>query len=394
MSAAADAVIIGGGIMGLFCAHELAQQRLGRVILLEKRFCGAGSSGKSGAILRQHYSHRTTILMARESLAFYRTLKERTGRDIGFRPAPMVLLCHERERASIESNVSLQRSFGVAVEMLDARQLRELEPRGEFGEEVVGAVESESGFVDPGRTIDALASLCRDDHVDLREGVRVTDVLLDESHRARGVQTDDGQTIESPVVINAGGPWAGILCKRLGLQMPLKVIRPQQAYFVLPGGHGSEHFIFADLLTGFYWKPEAAGWTRVGRMSYEDDEEVSDPDNYDEGVSGSFVDSCRRGIASRLPAYHHAVSWGGCGALYTVTPDAHALIGEVPGIAGFYVVSGFSGHGFKMGPAVGKGVASMITGCDPGGFDREFFDVDRFAAQQAITTSYRFGILG
>ncbi len=77
-----------------------------------------------------------------------------------------------------------------------------------------------------------------------------------------------------------------------------------------------------------------------------------------------------------------------------MTPDAHALIGEVPGIGGFYVVSGFSGHGFKMGPAVGKGVASMITGCDPGAFDREFFGVDRFAAQRAITTSYRFGILG
>ena len=105
MNTAADAVIIGGGIMGLFCALELVQQRLGRVILLEKRFCGAGSSGKSGAILRQHYSHRTTILMARESLTFYRTLQERTGRDIGFSPAPMVLLCHERERASIESNV-------------------------------------------------------------------------------------------------------------------------------------------------------------------------------------------------------------------------------------------------------------------------------------------------
>ena len=332
--------------------------------------------------------------MSRQSLIFYRSFAERTGRDIGFRETPMVFLCHERDRPSLEGNVSLQKSLGVTTEILEATQLRKLEPRGTFGDEVLAAYESEAGFVDPVRTLHAVASLCREQGVDLRQGVRVIDVLVDDNHRVRGVETDDGQTIESRLVINAGGPWAGLLCERLGLELPLKAIRPQQAYLVPPGDYGEERFIYGDLLTGIYWKPEPAGWTRVGKMAYEGDEEVPDPDRYDEGVSRQFIDFCRTRLAERLPAYADAVSWGGCGALYTITPDAHALIGEVPGIPGFHLVSGFSGHGFKMGPAVGRGVAALATGADGGAFDPGFFAVDRFDQGRPIETSYRYGILG
>ncbi len=393
MSTTADAVVIVGGIMGLFTALHLAEAGFDRIVLLEKRFVGAGSSGKSGAILRQHYSHRTTVLMARESLGFYSAFQERTGRDIGFRRTPMVLLCHEQDRPALEANVSLQKSVGVETEILDTGQLRELEPRGRFGDEVIGAFEPEAGYVDPGLTLAALATLCRKKGVDLREQAVVSDVLLG-GDRVRGVRTADGQTVESRVVVNAGGPWAGILCRRLGLETPLRALRPEQAYFVPPQSYGHEHFIFGDLLTGIYWKPETAGWTRVGKMEYEGDEEVPDPDSYDEGVSRRFIDFCRQRMTERLPAYRDAVSWGGCGALYTVTPDAHPLIGAVPGIGGFYLVSGSSGHGFKMGPAVGKGVAGLITGGDTGAFEPEFFAVDRFEQGREVTTSYRYGILG
>ncbi len=393
MTTTADAIIIGGGVMGLSCALHLREQGVGRVVLLEKRFVGAGSSGKSGAILRQHYSHETTVLMSRQSLAFYRSFQERTGHDIGFREKPMVFLCHENDRGSLEANVALQQSLGVTTEVLEARQLRELEPRGAFGDEVLAAYEPEAGFVDPAATLHAFATTCRDLGVDVLEGVGVTDVRLT-GDRVAGVETHDGRTIESPVVINAGGPWAGILCRRMGLEVPLTAIRPEQAYLRPPSHYGEERFIYGDLLTGLYWKPEPAGWTRVGKMAYEGDQEVPDPDCYDEGVSHEFIDFCRKRLAMRLPAYADAVSWGGCGALYTVTPDAHALIGPAPGLPGFYLVSGFSGHGFKMGPAVGRGVAALVTDGDRGAFDPDFLAVDRFEKGNPITTSYRYAILG
>jgi glycine/D-amino acid oxidase-like deaminating enzyme len=281
----------------------------------------------------------------------------------------------------------------VDTTTVDAAGLRELEPRAVFDDDTVAAFEPEAGFVDPGRTLAALMAVCRDRGVEVREGVRVDDIVVT-GDRVTGVRTGDGASIDTAVVINAGGPWAGLLCRRLGLDLPLKVIRPQQAYLVPPESYGGERYIFGDLLTGLYWKPEPSGWTRVGKLSYEGDLEVPDPDNYDEGVSCAFIDFCRTQLARRVPAYASAISWGGCGALYTVTPDAHALIGEVPGIRGFFVVSGFSGHGFKMGPAVGAGVAALVTGGEAGAFDPAFFAVDRFEKGNEIKSAYEYGILG
>ncbi len=393
MATTADAVVIGGGVMGLCTALHLAEQGAQQVVLLEKRSIGAGSSGKSGAILRQHYSHETTIRMSRESLQFYAGFQERFGHDIGFRRTRRIFLCSARDRASLDANVTLQKSLGVETDIVDAAQLREIEPRAVFEDEAVAAFEPEAGFVDPTRTLGAMATLCGQRGVEISQGARVTDVVVD-GDRVRGVRVDNERTIESPVVINAGGPWAGLLCRRLGLDLPLKVIRPEQAYLVPPASHGSEQFIYGDLLTGIYWKPEPAGWTRVGKLAYDGDQEVPDPDSYDEGVSNSFIEHCRTRLARRVPAYADAVSWGGCGALYTVTPDAHALIGEVPGIDGFYLVSGFSGHGFKMGPAVGEGVAALVTGADPGTLDPGFFAVDRFEKGRPVQNAYEYGILG
>jgi len=388
----ADAIVIGGGVMGLFTAWHLAEQGAGRVTLLEKRLIGAGSSGKSGAILRQHYSHETTVRMSRQSLLIYREFAERYGRDIGFRQTGMLFTCHHDDRAALEGNVALQRGLDVDVDILDHRQMSDLEPRARFGPEAIGAFERESGFVDPAETLAAVADLARERGVEIREAAEVADVLVDGG--VRGVQLADGTTIASEVVINAGGPWAGILCRRLGIDVPLTAIRPEQAFFKPPTSMGPERIVCGDLLTGLYWKPENAGWTRVGKMAYDGDAVVDDPDEYDEGVSDAFIRECRSRIVDRLPHYADAVSWGGCAALYTVTPDAHALIGPVDGIPGLYLVSGFSGHGFKMGPAVGRGLAAMITGADGGAFDADFFAVDRFAQGRCVSTSYEYGILG
>ncbi len=180
----------------------------------------------------------------------------------------------------------------------------------------------------------------------------------------------------------------------LGIETPLQAIRPEQAYLEPPVDFGPRGTIFGDLINGVYWKPEDAGWTRVGKLSYEGDAPVPDPDHYDEGVSHAFIDFCREKLSRRLPRYAEAISWGGCGALYTVTPDSHPLIGRVPGIDGLYLVSGFSGHGFKLGPAVGQGVASLITGCEAGGFAPSFFAVDRFARGHELSSGYEYGILG
>src|SRR5205814_174411 len=108
----------------------------------------------------------------------------------------------------------------------------------------------------------------------------------------------------------------------------------------------------ADLDLDIYFKTEGGRGTRVGQLGYEHDQ-VIDPSAYDQGISGTFVAWSRAQIATRLPAYHDAVSWGGCGALYGITPDGQAIIGPVPDLPGVFVAAGFSGHGFKLAPEVG-----------------------------------------
>src|SRR5262245_11140364 len=389
-----DVVVIGGGVMGLSIATALRQMGAGTVALLERRFLGAGESGKSGAILRQHYSHVQTIRMARASLAEFATFQERTGRDIGFRRLGLLFVVPAPDRAVLGGNVQLQRAEGVQTSILDAAQLRELEPRGRF-DEVVAAWEPEAGYVDPCRTVGAFGAEAARRGVDIVLGCEVTGIQVEGDAGARrvvGVETSAGRTATRQVVA-ATGPRAGRLLAGLGVDVPLEVVRPKQAFLRPPTDFGDDHPIVADLPNEVYYKPESIG-TRVGLIAYDDDERV-DPDAYDEGIDLPFMQSARERVQRRLPAYARAVLWGGGSALYTITPDGQAAIGPLTGLEGFVLVTGFSGHGFKLAPAVGKGVAEMIVNGHSRSLDADFFDPERFRRAQASRAGgYRFKILG
>lgn len=393
MAETTDVLIVGGGIMGVNIALNLTRQGITDVLLLEKSHLAAGSSGKSGAILREHYSRETTIRMARWGRQFYSEVQDRYGRDIGYVSPGMLFVANESARESLERNVALQQSLGVTTEVVDAAGLRELEPRGHFEDDALGAWEPEAAFVNPVRTVYALGREARERGVDVRTGSGVSEVIA-EGGSVEGVETHRGDRIDAGVVINAAGPWAHSLLDDLDLDYPLQAIRPEQAYFEPPGDFGEPTAIHADLYTGIYWKPEPAGWTRVGKLSTEDDDEVPDPDDYDEGVSQAFLDFTRQALSQRIPAFDRAISWGGCGALYTITPDAHPLVGAVPEVDGLLLVSGFSGHGFKLAPAIGAGVAALVAGADPSPFDPELFAVDRLRHGEPVDVPYAYGILG
>ncbi len=390
----ADVVVIGGGIMGLHVAWSLAAARVGSVELFEKRGFGAGESGKSGAILRQHYSHATLIRMARSSLQRYRELHERTPGGIGFANPGMAFVHSGGERANLAKNVALQQSLGVVVELLDAAALRRFEPRARFADEAVGAFESEASFVVPHLALAAAAAQARAAGALLHEGVGVAAIEADGARRVTGVRLADGRRVATRTLIVCGGPWSAALLAPVGSELPLQAIRPEQAFFIPPTGYGSDRCIWADLDHGTYWKSEATGFTRVGNLAYDRDEKVADPDRYDEGVSGAFLADVQARVARRTPAYADAVCWGGVSALYTVTPDAQALIGAVPGTHGLWVAAGFSGHGFKLGPSVGDAVTALVRGGDCGPFEPAFFAPDRFARGVTQSGAYGFSVLG
>src|SRR5881392_343294 len=126
MAVQSDFLIVGGGVMGTAIAWSLAKRRVGRVVLLEKSFLGAGSSGKSGAIIRQHYSNILTASMAQKSLRVFERFDDLVGGPPVFTHTGMVIVVNQRDRAGLEANVKLQRELAIDVRTISAKDLTRL----------------------------------------------------------------------------------------------------------------------------------------------------------------------------------------------------------------------------------------------------------------------------
>lgn len=419
----AKIAVVGGGVMGVSIALHAARRcdpLTEPVVLLERRQLAAGSSGRSGAILRQFYSHRVPAAMARDSLRTYSGLQVKTGRYIGFVRTGVLTIAgagQAAEQELVRQNVAMLTSIGVDARLVDAAEMRELMPDAVVADGSVGAWEPEAGLVDPVRTVETLAALARDGGATTRMSVEVEEILI-EGDRAVGVRAG-GEVIQADQVVLAAGPWSRALLSRAGIELPLRVVRPEQHFLAMPAGDVVEddddlptgdteflsrialdavrvrapHPVLLDLEHGHYAKPEPLDErTRVGRMDYDGDQELDDPDELVEEVSPVFQRAAREALCARLPVYRDQKDRGSEAAWYTLTPDAQAIIGRVPGVEGLVVCTGFSGHGFKLAPSVGEGVAQMLFGDPVSAFDPAFFAPERFAGGAWEEPSGRFGL--
>src|ERR1700732_251330 len=144
MAVTCDVLIVGGGVIGTSIAYSLARRQPGRVVLLEKSYLGAGSSGKSGAIVRQHYSNPLTTLMAQKSLRVFEHFEDLVGGPPVFTHTGMVLVVNERDRAGLDANLAMQRELGVDVRMVSPQELAEIDPNARLAEDEVAAFEAEA----------------------------------------------------------------------------------------------------------------------------------------------------------------------------------------------------------------------------------------------------------
>src|SRR5438270_4065204 len=209
MAVNCDILIVGGGVMGASIAWHLARRRAGRVMLLEKSFLGAGSSGKSGAIIRQHYSNRLTTLMAQKSLRVFEHFEDVVGGPAVFTHTGMVLIVNERDRAGLEANVALQRELGIDVRLVSAQVLADIDPNARLAEDELAAFEAEAGYVEAVQVVASFAEAARREGADVRMGVEVRSVLT-EGGKVVGVETNEGR-YECGALVLAAGPWAAAL---------------------------------------------------------------------------------------------------------------------------------------------------------------------------------------
>ena len=384
MASSYEVVIAGAGITGASTAYHLKKLGVGRVLLLERSQPAAGGTGRSAAIIRQHYSTPLLARLTKDSIAMFRAMPEELGRSGGYVGRGWFMLLPPESVAGAEKNVALQRSVGV-----DTRFLSESEIAGQMpwlNPEGVARVihEPDGGYADPVQSTEAYVQAFEElgGEVRLRQPARG---LLRRGDRIGGVLTDDGP-IESGAVVNAAGPWAHLLARGAGIDLALRIVREQDSVWQARPGRPLPAGSISDAVDAIYVRPLGDARFIVGRGFPKDYYEV-DPNNFKETADEDFVGDVLERLERRFPPFAGAQRVDSYAALYDVTPDWYPFIGLRQGHAGYYDACGGSGHGFKLGPAIGRHLAAWIV---DGRTDDEFagLSYDRIQAGRLYNQTY------
>ena len=396
-----DVVIAGGGIIGLCIAWQLARRSSLSIAVLEKGGgVGEGSTGASSAICRVRYSNDEMLLLARDGIQAYRHWGAftRLGNPAADFHEDGVLCMPGSDRDWADAELPRMHSFGVAAAVLDDDDMAErfpalstctLAPDLETGEmhQCEGGsrnlLEIEGGHVDPMAAMRDLVEACRSSGIDVRFRSRVAGIGVT-GGRVASVSLDDGSELATPLVISAAGPWCNDLFRMVGLELPWTLVptRIQVMYRDRPDALSGHIPVTADLAGGIYFRTQNNGQQLViGSVREEDEREaVADPGDFRTETDHDFEAVNLHVLHHRLPTLPASGRVRGyCGLYTTNLEDVHPILGPTE-VDGFWVANGFSGHGFKLAPAIGSMLAQALTG-ETRDFDTEiplsFLAVDR-----------------
>jgi sarcosine oxidase, subunit beta len=371
-----EVVVVGGGVMGASIAYHLAAAGVDDVVLYERDALASGPTGRSTALIRLHYSQPLLVRMAAHGLRMYSSFREAVGGDSGFTRTGLLVAAPEAERGALEHNVAVGRGEGATMELLSAEQVEEIEPRLD-ADGLVFAFEPEAGYCDPYRVTAGFAGAAR------RAGVRIEE----------GTAVGPLAELDAGTVVVAAGPWSPGLLRPLGYELPARAAPTEIGRYRLPASFGSPPPAVADFSGHqLYFVPREGGFLEVGTLDPEHAEHPIDPDECPEGASRETLARFREALVARLPGAgggHWRGSWS---AVYDVTPDWHPAIGFVA--EGVIVAAGFSGHGFKLAPAVGTAVAELVRDGRSSSYDLGLLDPGRFARDELVRTTYGYSVLG
>jgi glycine/D-amino acid oxidase-like deaminating enzyme len=386
MALTADVVIIGGGVTGTSIAFHLTTRGVRDVVVLDKSVVAAGGTGRSSACVRQHYSTAETCRMILYSLDCFRRFEEVTGGgSCGFRQTGYLLGVDERMRKPMEASVALQRSVGIQTGLVGPEEMREIEPRLRTDDLVAGCYEPDSGYCNPVETAQGFARAARARGARIMEGTEVVGVLT-EGSRVTGVRTSQGEIL-APRVVNAAGLWGARVGAMVGLEIPITVCRHKISIVTWPDAARRPHPMVYDFVNNIYTRPEMGEHILVGGLDAEESHDLADPDRFKEGVSLDESTDALARVSHRFPVLEEGRIARGYAGCFDVTPDWHPILDRV-GPEGFYVAAGFSGHGFKLSPAVGHMMAALIADGPGGHPDLAPFRLSRFAEGKPIRGTY------
>jgi sarcosine oxidase, subunit beta len=376
----AEVVIIGGGIVGSSIAYHLTSAGCRNVLVLERESAtGKGSTGKSMGGVRAQFSTPVNIQMSMYAIPFYASFEERLGYPCDYRPQGY-LFCATTEAhlVYLRANYEKQVAMGLKnVRLVEGAEIRGMFPQLRGDDIVGGSFCSTDGFVDPYSAMTGFMAWAADHGATLWKSAVVTGLVKDERGIA-GVETTRG-LVETRKVVNCAGAWAAGVAAMAGIDLPVEPLRrmlvPSEPFDEFP--HTAPRII--DMSNGFHFRPESRGFL----LAWNDPEEAP---GYKTEFDPAFVEKILTRAADRVPCFANLPvnpkrAWAG---LYEMTPDHHPVLGEAPGVPGFFLANGFSGHGVMHAPATGKILSDLILTGETDLIDASLLNLSRFAEGRLI----------
>ncbi len=349
----AEVVIIGAGVIGCSIGYHLAKMGCPGIAIFEKNLIGSGSTERCAGGIRQQFSTEANIKLSVESVRFFERFEEEIGSPADFRQhGYLILATTEEELAIFAQSVALQRSLGVKTELVTPQEARKIIPALNV-RDVLGATYCPTdGYADPYSVVQGFASAARRLGVKIYQETEVTGIQ--QAGRAWHITTtrDDFQ---SPTVVIATGAWSGQVGKMIGVDIPVRPSR-RHIFVTEPLSQIAKNSpMVVEFQNGFWFRRE--GQALIFGMR-----NPNEPESFDTSVDWGFLPIIGEAACRRLPFLEEVGVGRAQAGLHEDTPDANAIIGEVPDMAGLYLACGFSGHGFMHSPAVGRMVAELILG--------------------------------
>jgi sarcosine oxidase subunit beta len=389
----AQVVVIGGGVNGLSTAFQLAVRGVENVVVLERAHLGSGASGKSGALVRAHYTNVPEARLTHESIKIFKNWSDLVGAgDPGYEETGFIRVVSPADEPALWANVAaLREDVGIDTYMVTPEELREIEPLMRTDDITYAAFEPHAGFCDPNATLYGFANAANDRGVRIHTFTTATRVIVD-GRRVVAVETNHGRIATDTVVIAAGAT-ADRLLVPLGLDLGLTPWRSQVVVFRWPPevDHTRRHRVVIDSTQHSWFRCEGAAGTLIG-AEYGD--RRADPDTYNESVDPGYVDHARRALAARFPIFANATMRGAWSGVYMQSPDSHPIIDRVESVDGLFIMAGDAGTSFKTSPAIGVCLAEWITEGAPKLVDLTPFRSTRFAERKPWVDEHAYDAEG
>jgi len=377
VSETADAVVVGGGTVGAWCAYFLRRSGLQRVVLIEKRTLGQGASSRAAGVVRTQGGTPWAVKLGEWSRKFYLNQNGELGTDSGFTPQGYLLPCFTAaDVAAARERMAMQNALGLSVRWLEPGQVDVLNPTLAPGRTLGGTYCAEDGYLTPPRNVTAYSVALATSGVQVRERTAFLGLETGAGNAVTGVQTSAGP-ISTPLVVLTGGPELAEVGSLAGIRVPTGGVRHQVAVTEPHKDLAAERVpMVFDLSAGLYWRPEEGGL--LFGMSNPDE-----PPGAAACIDEPYLALMRQRLADLVPVTARLGLRRIWAATIDYTPDHLPIIGPATSrgmpINGVTIASA-GGAGMMWGPAVARATADVALVGTSDVVDVADLGLDRFDA--------------